>query len=605
MKRFRHATNRHGFLKSGKGAIALFSGILAIPVIGVGLLSFEAINHYQVDVRLDRATANSTIFGGKQDYGGGASLTPEQQAFLETLLRINMQGMIEDSTLVTANPTLDSQNGFWFEMDSTYPYSAIYALLLNAGITRVATGIGDSAGGGQYRVERRRIPIEYVLVLDASSSMSGDPLAKIKGGLERFLENAFGQDGADPDNDPNVRVSMVEFSENVNVGARYRDELITKKSQKVPGKKSKRQAGYLVSKAFGYKNYLSKKGPEASRGGACVARKSDRNGLIPMESGNKLSPRYAKLLENPPKSEADKFDLLISEGSYSGFKPGLGGSPDSWEIDLGVKVMEMCTDFVGSPGEPGFLAYHPGTAEIVNTAAGKTVLAIQHLPWEERPDCLKKGIRKVGAPWFKKYIWPGIRRDLAVSAYPGCAQPILIASNSKSELETYLDGYVGVWTTAADEGFAWGYRALHPNWRSVWNSDHSRKINSPGVPVPVPADFNAGVKKKFILFSDGFNNQRFFDISGAQGEEENVRRFCEYLTGVSPSSPRQLGDIEVSVALTGGQSNKTVAYLRNCASLPKEKHFLKSASVDKIAEFLAGLGHPEYEIRFVKKPSSS
>lgn len=174
---------------------------------------------------------------------------------------------------------------------------------------------------------------------------------------------------------------------------------------------------------------------------------------------------------------------------------------------------------------------------------------------------------------------------------------MLVASNSRQELRDYIDDYHGYWTTAADEGFAWGYRALHPGWRDVWHSDSSRNIGQ-----DVPADFGTGVKKKLILFSDSFNNQRFFS---AQGSEANVRRFCRYLTGASPSSPRQPGDIEIAIALTGAQLPPTKGYLRDdCASLPVDRNFLDSSNVAEVADFLEGLAELEYEVRLVPRPQA-
>lgn len=574
--------------------MALVTGLLILPMAGLSLLAFEAINHHQVDLRLGRAGIASAVLGAKQDFGRPSNLTDAHRALLQAVLRLNMQSVLPDATqraTVTSSPTLDPAAGAWLDLGANHPYSVIYAPLLQAAITSDPASTSISAAG-LLRAERRRIPTEYVFVLDASSSMRGTQLAKIRGGLRRFLDATMGRDGANPDNDPDVWVSVVEFSENVNVGARYADELVTLQSRRIPNARSKRQAGRLVARAFGYRDYLHKDGPEGARGGACVARKSNtgRTSLVPMSSGGGLSPRYASLLETPPSSNADRFDLLIAEGNYSGTNPGLGG--------YGRYIGAMCTDFERHPGEAGFPAYTPKDAEQVNTSAGKTVLRIQYLPWNRRPGCVRSKLRRYSARWSRTVMWPPIQKDLAVSAYPGCAQPMLIASNSRQELRAHIDGYKGVLTTAADEGFAWGYRALHPDWRDIWHSDSSRTI-SPGV----PADFGAGVKKKFILFSDGFNNQRFF--APGQGDERNVSRFCRYLTGESRSSPRVPGEIEIAVALTGAQLPDTERYLRDdCASLPVTRNFLATSDVDDIADFLEGLAEVVYEVRLVPRPAS-
>lgn len=348
-----------------------------------------------------------------------------------------------------------------------------------------------------------------------------------------------------------------------------------------------------MAKQKRYSDYLDKKGPEGARGGACVARKSNTSGtaLIDMASGGQLAASYAALLETPPSTAANGFNLLIAEGSYDGINPGLGG--------YSSYIGPMCTDFEGFPGEPctGCLAYGPKEAIQVNASAGKKVLRILKLPFAKRPDCVKAKTRNYLNRWVKNTLWTDkIDIALAVSAYPACGQPMLIASNSRAELKDYIKKYEGAWTTAMDEGFAWGYRALHPNWRDVWHSDQGRTISP-----DVPADFNAGVKKKFILFSDGFSNQRFF--AHGQGDKENVKRFCEYLSGAAASSPRQMGDIEIAIALTGSQFQTTVGYLRDhCASLPIDRHYRYTPNVSEIADFLVGLAEPEYETRFVRQP---
>ena len=591
MNPLRRLTGNRSFLKSGKGAVALFGGLLVIPLIGTGLLTFEAINHYQLSLRLDRANAVSAVLGAKRDYSGifdGSLSRASRNAYLadqRSLLHLNARAVLPgpaDLANVTQTVLIGPRNDFWLQAEATYQYEDVYKNLLDAAITSEPS-TADIRKGSTFRVERRRIPTEYVLVLDASGSMEYR-IDKIREGLSKFAAAAFGQDGEDEDNDSNISVSIVEYSQNVNVGSRYADDLITRKSRKVPSRRSNRRIGYLVSKQFGYRDYLSSKGPEASRGGACVSRKFKRNNrrLVPLESGDRISSEYAARLEDPPKSESEKYDLLIAEAR------GYYGGPSNQVVG------SCCAACNLHPGERGVMELTSLEPAVINWGRmDRSKYTIQSLNWNNRLKCVRDS--PLSASLLRTDVWEKWfvqQAEVSVSAWPGCGQPMLVASNSKSEIDDYISGYNAVWTTGADEGFAWGYRALHPNWRNVWHSADDRDI-----PEGVPADFGTSVKKKFFFFTDGDSNVGHFKTSA------NVSRFCRYMNGLDSASPRQPGEIEISVAVLGADADSRVRnlYRNDCSDSPKSRHYLETNSPDQVADFLESYGQPEYEVRLVAR----
>ncbi len=591
MKLLRTNVEARGFLLSGKGAIALTGALLVIPMLGSGLLAFEAIHYHSVDLRLGRAVAVNAVFGAKE---GPAAAAGELQSVQERLVRFNTGSVLgsgEPEKIVLGSDADDGEGSgdeetSFSNASATLPYEAIYAPLLKAKITEVE----DTAitAENRFRAERRRIKTEYALVLDASASMQNyNSIENVRDGLRGFVNNLFGSDETSSD----VWVSIVEFSDNVNIGARYADELITPESQTIPryrGRQATRggnRVASLVAREKGYSNFLDSRGPEAARGGACVARKSNAGNTdwLPMAAGEGLSAAYADLLENPPRSQRRGFDLLMGEGDASCERRTTCESDE--------RVYGQCPCKTRGRNPPKDLKLSQGQGE--RGLAPADIRAIDYLRLD----------RSVYTVQFAK-DYPG-DWDYAVSAYPGCGQPMLVASNSRRELLRHIGGYSGIYQTAADEGFAWGYRALHPNWRDVWHSASDGR----GITEGVPADFSSEVRKKFIYFSDGFSNEGYFASSptspSAHNSVSNIARFCQYMKGESLSSPREEGDIEVTVVILGDGEDFGSGALnvtrRNCPSTSEARHYIQSRNPKEIRDFLIDLGRAEYEARLVPR----
>ena len=595
MKPFWGTVGTQGFLPSGKGAVALAGGLLVIPILGSSLLAFEAINYHQVDFRLDRAVAINAVLGAKE--GPGVAMD-ELDTIQKKLIRFNIKSVLasgEFEKIVTGSDAGGEATSL-FEASATLPYEPIYSPLLEAAITDNAVTAGEAkvAARQTFKAERRRIKVEYALILDASASMRGDPLEDVRNGLRGFVNNLFGADATSPD----VWISIVEFSTNVNVGARYADELITPDSQSIPryraGKRAGNRIASLVAKDEGYSNFLDPiKGPEAARGGACVARKSRGRDWLPMARGDGLSSEYAALLEDPPRSQRQGFDLLIGEGRAAceqhlvGRNKALCKKKNNRERKL--------TRGLGSRGGESELLY----PDVINfMGLDQSVYTIQY-PRNYGPDNIHPRLNRQGVD--NKFLSEPI--DYAVSAYPGCGQPMLVASSIKQELIRHINGYTGIYTTAADEGFAWGYRALHPNWRDVWHSAGDRIITG-----DAPADFDSEVQKKFIYFSDGFSNEGYFGNPlprSRHSKASNIANFCRHIKGESASSPREGDDIEVTVVLLGDSDDFGSRQLditkRNCPSAPEAKHYLQTSNSKQVESFLTHLGKQEYEARLVAR----
>lgn len=603
MKPLRKIVGVRSFLSSSRGDVALVAAYLALPMLGFSLLMLEAINYHQADIRLDRAVVVNAVLGAKE---GPAADPDELEAIQTALLKFNVRSVLgaEESKEIT--PEGDNKDSAFYEARASLPYSTIYAPAMRASITAIPEGSLQLSADAGFRAERQPDKAEYVFVLDASASMRGSHLVNIRAGLRRFVRNLFGSD----DTSRYSWVSFVEFSDNVNVGSRYADELINPASRAIPREWDEftETAAWRVAQSNGgYSDYLDPKGPEGKRQGACVARKSNsaRTDFMPMGDRDGLHSSYANMLENPPTS-SERFDLLIgvveenvcekySETVYKTDGRGnkvcakRAGDPGRcvrrWRSRRLYEIEHNrgdCKDpYVATtrshPGERGMLAFPPDVIDWMGL--DKDVYTIQTLP---------------GISYMR------------ISAYPACGQPMLIASNSKTELLDYIDGYNGVYQTATDEGFAWGYRALHPDWQSVWHSAADRAITA-----GVPADFGGGVQKKFILFSDGFPNEGYFanspTIPSVESSTQNIRRFCRYIKGEANSSPREVGDIEVTVIILGdGQDYGSGAFNMtrdHCPSQPADEHFIQTESSEEIRDFLEELGKLEYRTRLV--PNSS
>ncbi len=129
----------------------------------------------------------------------------------------------------------------------------------------------------EKRLIRQIEPMETVLVLDASRSMSD----KIGGGLkpsvlmptilDDFVESLTGEQIVAEDH----HIGFVPYSGYVNIGEAYQDRLITPSSRTIPPSLA------AVAAQYGYANdFLNPLGVEGQRDGACVKRKIDNTSML-------------------------------------------------------------------------------------------------------------------------------------------------------------------------------------------------------------------------------------------------------------------------------------------------------------------------------------
>ena len=626
------AASARGFLSSRKGVVALVSGLLFIPMLGFGLLAFEAINSHQLDARLGRASAVNSILAAKE----GPGATGYQVEFIQQVLaRFNTLSMLsseeaEKIVIVTEYQTPSSQ--------ATYSHGGLYKPMLHAAIT---TGPEDEDATitvhGAATAERQRIRTEYALVLDASSSMRNqNRITTVREGLRGLVEHLF----SGPDAAGHAWVSMVEFSDNVNIGARYADALVNPASRSIPERwDDKNNVDWEIAQANGgYTDFLdAANGPEAARKGACVARKSQGSDFIPLAQGDGLHPGYRDTLETPPQSDADKFDLLISSAGpvcekhaadvyQTVVKTDINGNPvcakrrnnpnrcrNRWrqrqlyetEQQLVASKGDCQEDAEGNPVMKASKSYTVergltddqglGPIQLMKLPADRYTF---HCTSENAFACAAIRGEYSGGNYLRNIPTP------AIAAFSRCGQPMLVASSQASELRAYIAGYVGVFQTAADEGFAWAYRALHPDWGEVWRSASDRTLDA-----DVPAEFGGEVRKKLIYFTDDPSNAGYFarDIAPEESDQNDlshIKKVCEYIKGEQASSPRQLGDVEVSVIklAAGGIETAFEPAREGCPSSPKKNHLLETDQLSLIKAYLESLGRPAYRVRLTDAP---
>ncbi len=618
------------FLSSRRGAVAVASALLTIPMLGSLLLAYEAVNHHQTEIRLGRSAAVNAVLGAKE---GPAAVASELEAIQTRLARFNTRGILSDAERATIAVSATNGNAE-FQAGASYPYNAVFMPLLDAAIT---AGPRPATAGGAATAQRRRVVTEYAFVLDASASMREGPttpgsnMLMVRQGLRGFANAIYGLDGENAGDDPHVFVSVVEYTDYVNVGIRYADRLVSDKSRRPPDSSSPRVIGHTIASEQGYADYLDPvKGPEATRKGAVVARKPYQS--VPIAAGEDLSNAYAQTLELPPQNQADRFDLLIQE-ACSG---GADCFPGEWRTEAppphddddkgerpetGYRVIFADPPNIPSPpvapvepaDPPEWPDYAPDLTAFFE-ALGEYSDAVEQFEKNE------KKYRRAKKRYDKRYTQEdrdkrmcltdrpsdpsnpdyGCHYKYAVSSLANSSQSILVASNSRREVIDHVNRYLPRRDggTGADEGMAWAYRTLHPAWGTVWRSASDRTVSA-----GVPHEFGPRVRKRLVLLSLGASNHGWFAPRGTlptngETDHENIKRFCQYLHDPPPSLQREPGDIEVTVILFESRGPDSIGYFKaDCPSLPISDHLLETTSANDLAAFLQSLGRPEYEAR--------
>jgi Flp pilus assembly protein TadG len=147
-----------------------------------------------------------------------------------------------------------------------------------------------------------------------------------------------------------------------------------------------------------------------------------------------------------------------------------------------------------------------------------------------------------------------------ISPNPGtkdCPQPLTGPTANVNEILTALNGVTTGHTGRFDEGFAWGYRLLSPEWKGEWNGDAS-----------YPSNY--GNNRKILVFlADGHTTIYEEEVGGASSSSfgwnngtreafENLVRTCQRAV-----------DDEIEVWALFSEGNRHFeTYMQQCASSP-------------------------------------
>lgn len=187
------------FARNQNGNVAMMFALTLFAMIGGTALAVDMSNAYSAKERLQNTTDAIALMAAKEKIEDPAELTAAAQAYFESLYpgadgsRIQLQSITRtgDEINITASNTLD-----------TY-FTGIFGRSgLDVGVASTAI-YADKA-------------LDVALVLDTTFSMTGSKMASLKSAANGMLTTFD-----DADNE-NLRVSVVPFSQYVNVGLKRR-----------------------------------------------------------------------------------------------------------------------------------------------------------------------------------------------------------------------------------------------------------------------------------------------------------------------------------------------------------------------------------------------
>ena len=259
--------------------------VLVLPIIIFILMAaVEFSRHSTLKMRLQHASDNALALIARE----GAYVTQDEARYLaQTMMAYNLPIGLRDSDIkrtsdikVNISPLNNAEN---------------ISLTTQLSGELVSQWLLPISMNSYSEIQRYFQKKETVLVLDASRSMSNSasggvkPVDMMREILPDFIDRSLA-----PENLPQDHLlAFVPYSTNVNLGFDYKDTLITQRSREVPQ--------YLspLVKHYGYgKDFLSRRGVEGRREGACVHRKKNANDSPVQQLG-----RYS--------GQANGFDLLI------------------------------------------------------------------------------------------------------------------------------------------------------------------------------------------------------------------------------------------------------------------------------------------------------
>jgi hypothetical protein len=190
------------FFACRRANVSIIMAISAIPLLLAGGVALDFMRASDARTKLQAAIDAAAVAGGVTMDASDAEVKDVVLKFMAKNGAADMVDLIDKVTITK----LDSET-FRVRAEGAIDSS----LMRLAGIEKLP--IGTSA-----EVKRSYGGLEVALVLDNTASMSGEKIENLKNSAEKLVKTVF-----DDDKNPNVKVSLVPFSQYVNVGMENRD----------------------------------------------------------------------------------------------------------------------------------------------------------------------------------------------------------------------------------------------------------------------------------------------------------------------------------------------------------------------------------------------
>jgi hypothetical protein len=93
-------------------------------------------------------------------------------------------------------------------------------------------------------------------------------------------------------------------------------------------------------------------------------------------------------------------------------------------------------------------------------------------------------------PYMGVANWGEIQNEVVTVSMECPAMPTIVGTSDPQELYDALDRFEGGRFTGTDEGLAWAFRLVSPEWRSIWGKDRDYAF---------PARYHGKTEKKIIM----------------------------------------------------------------------------------------------------------
>lgn len=482
----RFLANRHGFVGLVTAAFLLPTLTLSL---GSAYFSREMINTTRVKQSLDAAAV-------------AGILAPE-----DTRAELTQAWILANTepvkTLDVLQTTFEERKHI-LTVGAVYKLSELYRLgIKHTSLDELHTAMTTSSAEFFYD------PVELVISLDASNSQDANRIREL---VTRAMANTF----LDEDFDPDIKVSLVAYSNLVNLGSEYK-HLFKKSSLEL----SKPGSDYAK-----FDTYDVQKKPQAVYDAQVKTLEAINPGLVKdllLNGGPGSAWHYAPVARKPLKGtsrrairafvddmeQPQEFDLAIGDGRVLWEKL----FPEQYRpkpSKVRCPTIEPWSSFVlsASAGD------HFKTPQFRHDDARD--IAVFPESWWDDP-AHKKEATNVKQFWEWYGYADGPLREKSVneamvSIYGNAPKMrLLVGSSDRKEILERMKDYGSAWTTGNDEAFAWSYRLVNPNWSEAWRKGQD-----------FPAPYHGRIKKHLLMLLGG-------PTTGYNGAKEIIPEILERL----------------------------------------------------------------------------